>query len=191
MAKIRPKVRAAEVGRQNLGPVSNKDIAAAARELIRAADKTDKFRDNTPQATADNASDTSTKAVDLYDKVKKVADSTPNRELARALATAERELPSANTEMVHSAEGYLDHPSDVKPQAELHSSLENLKRIANDVLREVAPELEDPVLNNRVPPKCSMEELRRAYEKAKGECGRRGDGIFFFFFSLTLAQSFS
>jgi len=172
MARIRPKVNMSEPGRQNLGAVSNKDIAEAARALIRAADKTDKFRDNSPTDTADNASGTSQKAVDLYDKVKKVADSTPNRELARALASAERELPSANKEMVHSAEDYLGNPTDGKAQGELHSSLDNLKRIANDVLKEVAPELSDADLDNR-PINCSMDELREAYNKAKASLDKQ------------------
>ncbi len=173
MAKIRPKITRAEVGRQNLGAVSNRDIAEAARQLIRAAQSTDKFRDHSPQQTADNATTTSSKAVDLYDKVKKVADTTPNRELARALNNAERELPGANNAMVGSAEQYLGDPASLPRQGELHDSLANLERIANDVLKEVAPELADPNFDTRVPPKCTMEELRRAYEKAKASLDKQ------------------
>ncbi len=173
IAKIRPKVEKAVPGRQNLGNVTNKDIAEAARALIKAADDTDKFRDHAPTETADKASGTSTKAVDLYDKVKKVAETTPNRELARALANAERELPGANDEMVSGAERYLKDPQSTPAQGELHSSLENLKRIANDVLREVAPELGNPNFDNNVPHSCSMDELRAAYNKAKASLDKQ------------------
>jgi hypothetical protein len=173
MEKIRPKIEKAVPGRQNLGNVSNKDIAEAARALIKAADETDKFRDDSPTETADKASGTSTKAVDLYDKVKKVASTTPNRELARALGNAERELPPANDAMVGSAEKYLGDPADRPTQEELHGSLDNLRRIANDVLKEVAPELGSANLDNNVPSSCTMDELRAAYNKAKASLDKQ------------------
>ncbi len=172
LGRTRPKVHKAVPGK-NVGTVSNKDIAEAARQLIKAADNTDKFRDDSPVETADKASDTSNKAVDLYDKVKKVAETTPNRELARALANAERELPNANDEMVAGAERYIGAPQDRVAQGDLHSSLENLKRIANDVLREVAPELGNLDLDNNVPANASMDDLRAAYNKAKASLDKQ------------------
>jgi hypothetical protein len=51
--------------------------------------------------------------------------------------------------------------------------LENLKRIANDVLREVAPELGNPNFDNNVPANCSMDDLRAAYNKAKASLDKQ------------------
>lgn len=173
MAKVKPEITGSKVGQNNLKNMSNKDLTDAANQLILACENTQKFKDDAPKTTADKTTDTSKKAIYLADVAKSVADSTTNKELKRVLDNAFRELPPANDTLIEDGEKYLEDPAGKREQKDFDDALENLKRIARDILKEAEINLGKADLDNNVARNCTMEELRKAYNKAKADLAKQ------------------